>query len=89
MINEKHYWRAPDEEHKCLSWIDSNEYARICAKKMSRIEGCFDLSYAPRNPFNIQELRSLFGHPEKLQWPNTKRERLEFKTSENYGTGTT
>lgn len=74
LIDEKRYWRAPDEEHKNLSWTDPKEYARICEKKMSRIEGCLDLPCAPRDPFNIPELRDLLNHPEKLQRPKTKKE---------------
>jgi len=73
LIDEKRYWRSPDEEHKDLSWIKPKEYARVCEKRMSRIEGCLNLSYAPRNPFNIPELRDLLDHPEKLQRPKTPK----------------
>lgn len=74
-IDEQRYWREPAKEYKDLVWTDPAEYAKVCDKRMRRIDGCLELSSAPRDPFNIPELRDLLNQPEKLRRPKTKKQR--------------
>ena len=74
-IDEQRYWRQPAKQYEDLVWTDPAEYAKVCDKRMRRIDGCLELSSAPRDPFNIPELRDLLNQPEKLQRPKTKRQK--------------
>ncbi|ODM21429.1 hypothetical protein SI65_02273 [Aspergillus cristatus] len=71
----KAFYRQSRENGLGLVWGDPEEYSLICEKRMSRIEGCLKLSYSPRDPFNVPEVRQLFSHPEKIQRPKTKKQK--------------
>lgn len=71
-IDEQRYWREPAKQYEDLVWTDPGEYAKVCEKRM---HGCFELASAPRDPFNIPELRDLLNQPEKLHRPKTKKQK--------------
>lgn len=74
-IDEQRYWRDPAKQYEDSVWTDPAEYAKVCDKRMRRIDGCLELSSAPRDPFNIPELRDLLNQREKLRRPKTKKEK--------------
>lgn len=59
LFDEQDYWREPDSKYFDLSWKEPKRYAKVCEHKLSRLKGCFDGHCAPRDPFNVPELRDV------------------------------
>lgn len=59
LVNMQGCWREPKRRYKDMSWEESEKYAKGCEQQMSCTDdSCFNRFYAPRDPFNIPELRS-------------------------------
>lgn len=59
LVNVQGYWREPKRRYKDMSWEEPEKYAKACEQQMSCTDdSCFNRFYAPRDPFNIPELRA-------------------------------